>query len=217
MAWVTIVWACTVMESGFSRITTPFFFRMPGGHGVSTGLATYGLMESEDIHLWANWIEDDSHPHCIFGFGESMGAAQLLQSLPKEPRFCAVIAESPFATFREVAYARFGGPFHTGPWLGRSFFRPTIDVGFLYIRLQYGLDMETASPKKAVARTKVPVLLIHGLSDHNIPPYHSDEIEAGNPADIMLWKVPGAGHTGAHEAAPEEFERRILDWLAAHS
>jgi hypothetical protein len=76
----------------------------------------------------------------MFGFGESMGGAQLLQALPKEPRFCAVVAESPFATFREVAYARFGRPFHTGPWIGGTLFRPAADVGFLYVRYSYGLN-----------------------------------------------------------------------------
>src|SRR5580698_6703545 len=83
---------------------------------------------------WVDWIETNEHPRCVFGIGESMGAAELLQSLAREPRFCAVIAESPFATFREVAYARFGRPFHAGPWLGRTLFRPTIDFGFLDCR-----------------------------------------------------------------------------------
>jgi hypothetical protein len=187
-------------------------------HGNSSGgLATYGLKEADDIHRWVDWIETAEHPRCMFGLGESMGAAQLLQSLPKEPRFCAVVAESPFATFREVAYARFGRPFHTGPWLGRTFFRPTVDVGFLYIRLRYGLNMEAASPEQAVVGMKTPILLIHGLDDHNIPPYNSDLIEAKNPSSIVVWKVPGAAHTGAHNAAPQEFERRVLGWFTSHS
>ncbi len=187
-------------------------------HGNSSGgLATYGLKEADDIHRWVDWIETAEHPRCMFGLGESMGAAQLLQSLPKEPRLCAVVAESPFATFREVAYSRFGRPFHTGPWLGRTFFRPTVDVGFLYIRLRYGLNMEEASPEQAVVGMKTPILLIHGLDDHNIPPYNSDLIEARNPSSIVVWKVPGAAHTGAHNAAPEEFERRVLGWLTSHS
>ena len=185
-------------------------------HGNSSGLATYGLEESDDIHRWVDWIETAEHPRCMFGLGESMGAAQLLQSLPKEPRFCAVVAESPFASFREVAYARFGRPFHTGPWLGRTFFRPTVDMGFLYVRLRYGLNMEEASPEQVVASTRTPVLLIHGLQDRNIPPYHSDLIQAKNPFSIVIWKVPGAVHTGAHKAAPQEFERRVLGWLAEH-
>ena len=153
----------------------------------------------------------------MYGLGESMGAAELLQSLTEEPRFCAVVAESPFATFREVAYARFGRPFHVGPWLGRTFFRPSIDVGFLYVRLRYGLNMEDASPERAVMNSKVPILLIHGLNDRNIPPYHSDLIEAANPGSVALWKVPGAVHTGAAKAAPEEFSRRVLGWFGEHS
>jgi uncharacterized protein len=180
-------------------------------HGNSTGeLATYGLREVDDIHRWVDWIEANNHPRCVFGLGESMGAAQLLQSLPKEPRFCAVVAESPFASFREVAYARFGRAFHTGPWIGRTLFRPTIDVGFLYVRFRYGLNMEDASPERAVAQTRIPVLLIHGLKDTNIPPYHSDLIQAENPASVVVWKVPRAFHTGAHRAAPHEFEQKVL-------
>jgi uncharacterized protein len=161
-------------------------------HGNSTGLASYGLKEADDIHRWVDWIETAAHPHCMFGLGESMGAAQLLQSLPKEPRFCAIVAESPFATFREVAYARFGRQFHTGPWLGRTFFRPAVDVGFLYVRLHYGLNMEEASPEQAVIGTRIPILLIHGMQDSNIPPYHSDLIQAKNPSSIVVWRVPGS-------------------------
>jgi len=46
-------------------------------HGVSGGeIATYGLKESDDIHQWVNWLAENDHPHCIFGLGESMGAAR---------------------------------------------------------------------------------------------------------------------------------------------
>jgi len=185
-------------------------------HGASGGLATYGLKESDDIHLWVDWLERTYHPRCVYGLGESMGAAQLLQALPKESRFCAVVAECPFASFREVAYARFGRQFHTGPWLGATFFRPTVDAGFLFARLRFGLDMEDASPKRAVEGIGIPVLLIHGLQDRNIPSYHSDEISAHNPADVVVWKVPGAVHTQAHKIAPAEFENRVLQWFESH-
>jgi fermentation-respiration switch protein FrsA (DUF1100 family) len=65
--------------------------------------------------------------------------------------------------------------------------------------------------------SKTPILLIHGLADTNIPPYHSDLIQAANPAMVVLWKVPGARHTASHAAAPEEFERRGLEWFGEHS
>lgn len=186
-------------------------------HGYSGGdLATYGLKESDDVHRWLNWIQTNDHPKCVFGFGESMGAAQILQSLKTEDRFCAVVAESPFATFREVAYARFGRPLHTGPWLGRTFFWPTVEVGFLYVQRKFGLHMDDASPEAAVEKTEVPVLLIHGLSDRNIPSFHSSEIQSRNPSKVAVWFVPGAVHCGAHAVAPVDFERRVLGWYSEH-
>lgn len=186
-------------------------------HGVSGGeIASFGLLESDDIYRWVNWVEETARPSCVYGFGESMGAAEILESLSKESRFCAVIAESPFESFREVSYARFGRPFHAGPWLGRSLFWPTDEVGFWYVRRKYGLNMDAASPKDAVRASSVPVLLIHGTNDRNIPPYHSADIQMANPSHVVLWLVPGAGHCGAHQVSPREFDSRILNWLREH-
>ena len=142
-----------------------------------------------------------------------MGAAELLQSLAVEPRFCAVAAESPFSTFREIAYDRMGQPFHLGPWFGRSLFRPVIEFAFLYVRWKYRLDMQQISPQDSVAATSVPVFLIHGLIDSNIPIRHSRQIHANNP-DTVLWEVPNADHCGAISAAPQEFEQRLLKWFS---
>lgn len=187
-------------------------------HGLSGGgIATYGLLESDDIHRWAGWIRENDSPGCIFGFGESMGGAEILQALSREPGFCAVVSESSFETFREVSYARFGQPFHLGPWLGRTFFWPTDEVGFLYVRLKYGINLDLASPKAAVRASVVPVLLIHGTSDRNIPSYNSVDIRTANPVRATLWLVPYAVHCGAYQISPEEFSRRILDWFSEHS
>ena len=47
-------------------------------HGNSGGLATYGVKEADDVHKWADWIETNDHPGCVYGMGESMGGAELL-------------------------------------------------------------------------------------------------------------------------------------------
>jgi uncharacterized protein len=186
-------------------------------HGASGGnLATYGLREADDIHRWVEWVQERQPSSCIFGFGESMGAAPLLESLATESRFCAVAAESPFSSFREIAYDRVGQFFHTGPWVGRSILRPVVEVAFRFARWKYHLDFEQVSPDRAVATTHVPVLLIHGQQDSNIPVRHSRRITMDNP-HLTLWEVPGADHCGAISTARPEFERRLLRWFDGHA
>jgi hypothetical protein len=189
-------------------------------HGQSGGqYATFGVLESGDVRRWYNWLEANQHPHCIDGYGTSMGAAGILEAMRTTPGFCAVVADSPFDSFREVSYERMGQMFGTGDWLGRTLLRPVVDIGILYVRLRYGINMEEASPDRAVAQTTIPVLLVHGTSDTNLPIRHSLMILADNaqrkPA-LAFWKVPGAEHCEAIKVDPAGFEQRVVGWFDQH-
>jgi hypothetical protein len=189
-------------------------------HGLSGGnLATYGVNEADDIRRWFDWLEQADAPGCIDGLGESMGAAQLLQSLRVTPGFCAVVAESLFASFRDASYDRMGEQLHAGADIGRTLMRPAVEAGFLYSRWKYGVDLEQASPENAVAASKVPVLLIHGKRDTNLPPRHSEVIltqSSARGSEVVLWEPSEAGHCGAAGAEPEEYERRVIGWFEEH-
>ena len=207
--------AALLLRNGYSVL-------MPDAraHGMSGGaLATYGFMEAEDVRQWFDWLVQMQTPHCIDGLGESMGAALLLNSLRSEQGFCAVVAESPFANFREASYARIGQFAGTGPWLGRTVLRPAVEFSFLYARLRYGADLTQDDPAEAVAKSSVPVLLIHGQLDSNLSSHHSEMILAksrNRRGEIVLWEPPYAGHCGAASAEPEKFERRVIGWFATH-
>lgn len=186
-------------------------------HGMSGGLVgTYGVLEADDVRRWFEWLKQSESPHCIDGIGDSMGGAELLRSLSAEQDFCAVVAESAFSSFREAAYDRLGQQFSTGPWLGRTLLRPALVVGMAYARLRYEVDFTRADPAGTVAVSRVPVLLIHGLADINLPPRHSEIIKAGNPT-VALREPARAGHCGASSAAPAEYERRVVSWFASHT
>lgn len=186
-------------------------------HGESGGaIGTYGVLESDDVRRWFDWLRRDGSQGCVDGLGDSMGGAEQLRSLDVEHGFCAVIAESPFSTFREAAYDRLGEQFGTGQWLGRTLLRPTLYTGLLYARVRYGVDLEEANPARAVAESAVPVFLIHGTGDRNLPLRHSDAIKAGNPT-VVLWKPEGADHCGASSVAPVEYERRVVEWFDSHA
>ena len=175
-------------------------------HGQSEGpLATYGYLESDDLHRWFLWLEQHDAPRCIDGIGDSMGAAQLLESLAVS-NYCAIVAESSYSTFREAAYDRLGQQFGTGPWLGRTLLRPAVEWGFLYARLRYHVNLAEASPLHAVASTRTPVLLIHGLADDNLPPRHSVALAAAN-STVQLWEPANTGHCGAFSIHPAENTR----------
>jgi uncharacterized protein len=182
-------------------------------HGESGGdLATYGLLEADDVHRWVSWLIEDQHPGHVFALGESLGGAVLIESLPVEPRFSAIVAESAFSSFERIARDRVAERLPFPAEVGRLLAAPPVWAGFLYARLRYRLDFRDASPEAALARSKTPVLLIHGLSDELTPPVHSKILAASNPRTTTLWLVPGAGHTGAFGASPREFERRVLNF-----
>jgi hypothetical protein len=185
-------------------------------HGASGGtVATYGLFERDDIRQWFGWLSENVQPSCIYGLGESMGAAQLLQATSDESRLCAVVAESPFSNFHEIACDRVGQFFHNGPWIGKTLFSPAIELAFAYGRWKYALDLRKVSPEATAAISKVPILLIHGRDDSNIPVRHSERIAARNPK-IPLWEVPHTDHCGTISTSREEFERRVIAWFDEH-
>jgi hypothetical protein len=183
-------------------------------HGESGGeLATYGLLEAGDVHHWVSWLIEHQHPRRVFGIGESLGGAVLIEALAVEPRFSAIVADSAFSSFERIAKDRIAERLPVPQLVGRVLASPVVWSGFLYARLRYGLDLRAASPEKVLARSTTPVLLIHGLNDRQTPPVHSEILAASNRAFAALWLVPGAGHTGAYGAAPHEFESRVVNFF----
>lgn len=63
----------------------------------------------------------------------------------------------------------------------------------------------------SVVRSRVPILLIHGLADTSIPYRQSEMISVKNSVAVKLWEVPNAGHTGASDVAGREFIVSSLD------
>ncbi len=206
------------LEHGYSVLTPD-----SRAHGESGGdIATYGLLEADDVHRWVSWLIDDWHsgddqsPRHVFGIGESLGGAVLIESLVVEPRFSAIVADSAFASLERVARDRVAERIPLPPGIGRVLAGPPVWSAFLYARLRYGLDFRAASPEAALAQSMTPVLLIHGLADKLTLPEHSKILAASNRQWTELWLVPGATHTGAFGTARAEFEERVIGFFAAY-
>ena len=70
-------------------------------------------------------------------------------------------------------------------------------------------------PESLIARISPrPVLIIHGELDNaacTVDDARRLYRAAGDPRE--LWIVPGAGHCGAHAAAPQAYEERVLGFF----
>ncbi len=185
------------------------------GHGTSGGFPTYGIKETADVQGWYEWLRRRGETQCVYGMGESMGAAIILQAA-QHTCFCAVVAESPFSSFRHIAYIRVGQIFYAGKWVGEIALRPAVEFAFLYGRLTRGVYLPDAAPESSVAGSTVPTLLIHSLADASIPARESEIIAARNPRFVTLWEVPDGSHSAAIDAAGAEFRSRVPGWFSSH-
>ena len=184
------------------------------GHGDSGGTAvSFGVLESDDVGVWGDWLCRRLDIESFVGLGQSMGAAVLINALPKEKRLERVVAESPFTTFREAAYDKLAGRMGVPRWLSHLAFRPVGELAFLYVRWRYGFNLHLARPVDALRRAVQPVLLIHGADDRAILAQHSRRLRAASGAEY--WEVAGAGHTEPIRVAGQEYERRVIAWLVS--
>jgi dipeptidyl aminopeptidase/acylaminoacyl peptidase len=176
------------------------------GHGESQGYVTYGVLEADDTIRWLSWMKNHG-VNSAFGFGESLGGAILLQSLPRGADFRALVAESSYSSFEAVAEERVA---RIIPAFAADIL---VKERLFYTYLRYRVNLFHARPDTAIRHAHVPILLIHGLADNETSPAHSKRLAGENPADTKLWLVPGANHTGAYAIAPREFEENVLRWF----
>ena len=185
------------------------------GHGASEGrFVTYGLLEQYDVVQWADWL-GAAGCRKLYALGESMGASTLILAAALPAGLAAIAAECPYADLREIAEYRTTQKLAVLPVLAPFAAKLAVASGIQYARWAHGLELEEASPLRAIKTSAVPILLIHGLKDFETPPAHSEKLAQAN-ARNRLWLVPGALHTGAAGAEPEEFRKRVLAWFAEH-
>lgn len=185
-------------------------------HGESGGeFVTYGLLERNDVAGWAEWMKMRGCQK-LYGLGESLGGAVLIQATAVTPLFRAIVAECPYATLRRIAEYRTRERIPLPPVLATAAASTLVEAGMLYAQLVHGLDVSGVSPAESLRRSSTPLLLIHGLDDSKTPPEESRRLYAARPRNTCLWLVPGAGHTNASAVAPVEFRRRVLGWFKEH-
>jgi pimeloyl-ACP methyl ester carboxylesterase len=195
-------WGAMIAHAGYRAVLVDL-----RGHGRSTGdVLTYGVVDAADLSQLLDALVAHGRAAGPVGvMGHSYGAATAIEWAGRDARVAGVVAVAPFASLRDVVPGYTIAPFSPA-FLARVVDRAGVMGGF---------DPAAASPLDAIARTRAPVLLVHGRGDGRIPPSHSERIHAAAPDHSELVLVDGAGHDDVTGAPGARLAERAPAWLEA--
>ena len=179
------------------------------GHGKSEGdYIGMGWDDRLDIIDWINNILKDNPSSEIILHGTSMGAATVLstsgENLPNNVK--AIIADCGYTSvWNEFTYqlkALFNLP---------SF--PVMNLSNMVTMVKAGYSLKDASPIEQVAKSKTPILYIHGDKDDFVPYYMMDELYKATSSEKSKLTVQNAGHGKADLVNPDLYWNTITDFL----
>lgn len=156
-------------------------------HGRSEGkYITFGVKERLDVKTWVEYIAPRTSGR-LFLSGISMGAATVLMASDLDlPKVVGIMADcgytSPHAIIKKVI-----GDMHLPPL-------PILPLTDLWCRLLAKFSHYEYSTVKAVSRSKVPILFVHGRADNFVPCAMTEETYEACTSEKELIVVEQAGH-----------------------
>ncbi|HOL14014.1 MAG: alpha/beta hydrolase [Firmicutes bacterium] len=180
------------------------------GHGESEGdYIGFGWHERKDYLLWIQRIiEEVGEDSQIVLFGISMGGATVMmvsgEDLP--PQVKAIIEDCGYTSVDAQLSYQLSRMYHLPSF-------PLLNTTSLVTKLKAGYSFSEASALEQIKKNKLPILFIHGAEDWFVPVSMVYELYEACPSEKELYIVEGAGHGAAYGQNPEEYERRVADFL----
>jgi uncharacterized protein len=182
------------------------------GYGVLTldqptcagQISTLGAGEVEQLQSMARYAAAQPSVTRLAAMGFSIGGVTVLLGSAQIPQIRAVIAEGDYPNLYGEFTAVPNTPF-SSQWQAQR-----ASAGWYW--LLTGIAPWQVSPLNSLSALKdQPVLLIHGQKEAGRT-HPQIQLAAGGPA-TELWIVPGADHGEYYHTAPQEYERRVVEFL----
>jgi len=172
------------------------------GYGRSGGVPEIAGVYADARRAWEVATEQpETRDGRFILFGQSLGGAlalRLAADLPDRSKLAAVIAESAFSSYRDIAREKLARFWLTWP-------------------LQWPLSLivnNRYSPIDTVAHiSPTPLLLMHGTTDDIVPAHHSRRLYEAAREPKEIWYYNG-GHTRAF--LDPAMRERFVDYLDRH-
>ena len=174
------------------------------GYGGSDGRPTLAGVQLDIDAAMRQLIERPGvDPDRILVFGQSLGGALAIYYVAHSQyrsHIRAVIADSAFADYRQVAKEKMADFFITWPlqWLP-----------------DYTVDNDYAPRAAVAALAPIPLLLIHGERDSIVSPHHSQILYDAAHEPKAYWEIPDRGHIQALRDAG--VRKRLTEFLLRHT
>ncbi len=172
-------------------------------HGESVGRTiTFGIKERFDCFDWVDYINERFNSPDILLVGVSMGAATVLMASGEElpANVKAVIADCGYSSPEKIIRKVISVDMRLPHKLVFPFVRV---AGWIF----GGFDVCSYDAITAVARTMLPVLIIHGEADDFVPCEMAYEIEKAGKC--QLYTVPDATHGMSYIYDTEKYTETV--------
>ena len=172
-------------------------------HGESQGeTSTWGDKERLDVQAALEFVraQPDVDPERVGALGFSIGSAAVAEVAAKDPGVRAVVLLSPFNTLWLAAaydFRRFG-------FVSQS--------GALVPFWRRGIALDEVRTIDAVERIRPrPLFIVMGTEESGQP--LADELFAKVKDYAQTWRIQGAGHGHFSTTEPQEYPRRLREFL----
>lgn len=165
------------------------------GHGQSGGdYIGFGWHDRRDIVQWIQYVLKRSGPEMqIMLHGVSMGGATVLMAggerLPDQVK--CIVSDCAYTSIRDILTYQLKQMYKLPPF-------PLLPVTSLVCKLRAGYFFGEGSALEQVAKTRLPILFIHGDKDAFVPFEMVHRLAAAAVGDKELYVVPAAVHANAY-------------------
>ncbi len=178
-------------------------------HGQSEGqILGMGILDAQDIQAWLEQLRQEEAGAQFILHGVSMGAATVMNVAAANPEGVKAVIEdcgysSVHAIFSSELKKRYGLP---------AF--PILNFAELVGRLKGGYAFDLLRPVDSVAKTRLPLLLIHGEADDFVPYAMLDELYQAAAGHKQRLSIAGAGHAQSVYLQPDAYWQAVDQFLA---
>ena len=180
-------------------------------HGLSEGdYIGMGWDDRLDIIDWINTILEYNPNAEMVLHGVSMGAATVSMVSGEDlPSNVKAIADCGYTSvWDEFAY-QLDDLFSLPEF-------PILNVSSLVAKVRAGYFLGEASTLKQVAKSKTPILFIHGDEDDFVPYYMMEELYNATSSEKEMLTIKHAGHAKASEVDPETYWTTVSNFTSKY-